>query len=183
MLLTVLAKEPAFPFCSLEAECETLMKSNLHLWMAMKRSPLFAAIEKPCPHTARSKTCPPHHQPAPTLCPSPSTLPGTIFRLHQPAAIPPLCCVAKSTCWESFHQPLSGVFQSDPRAPTTLGTHTPKIRQMKQMREKVCVYLNLWQVVETSSVCTSMYEDGRSGEKVNNNHVLLAQIQIMHPTL
>ena len=79
--LRVVAKEPAFPFCSLEAECETLMKSNLHLWMAMKRSALFAAIEKLCPHTAGSKTCLPHHQPAPTHCPSPSTLLALLFGL------------------------------------------------------------------------------------------------------
>lgn len=79
MLLTVLAKEPAFTFCSLKAECETLMKSNLHLWMAMKRFTLFATIEKPCPHTAGSKTCPPHHQPEPTLCPSPSASLALLF--------------------------------------------------------------------------------------------------------
>lgn len=69
VLPTVLAKEPAFTFCSLEAECETLMKSNLHLWMPMKRLALFTTIEKPWPHTAGSKTCPAQHRPAKSSAP------------------------------------------------------------------------------------------------------------------
>lgn len=124
VLLTVQAKEPAFPFCSLEAECETLMKSNLHLWMAMKRSALFTAIEKPCPHTARSKTCPPHHQPAPTLCPSPSTLLAPLFGCFSQQLFHHCVVWPRAPAGSPFINPLSGGFQSDPRAPPTLSTHT-----------------------------------------------------------
>lgn len=63
----------AFSFCSLEAECETLMKSNLHLWVAMKRLALFDAPEKPWPHTAGSK-----NSAHPITNPAPNPLPFTL---------------------------------------------------------------------------------------------------------
>lgn len=150
MLLTVPAKEPAFPFCSLEAECETLMKSNLHLWMAMKRSALFATIEKPCPHTAGSKNLP--TPPSTSTHPLPFTHrpPGTTFRLLWPVAIPLLCCVAMSTCWESFHQPSLGLFkaiQGHPPPPTLAHTHLKSGGDTAA--ENMCIHLKPKQFEET----------------------------------
>lgn len=136
MLLTAPAKVPAFPFCSLEAKCETLMKSNLHLWMAMKRSALFAAIEKPCPHTAGSETCPPHHQPAKppsALHPPPS---WHYFSAAPASGYSTIVLCGREHLLGALSSTLSGVFQSDPRAPPhhhhhhPQHTHSPKIRQI-----------------------------------------------------
>lgn len=124
VLLTVLAKETAFTFCSLEAECETLMKSNLHLWMAMKRLALFATIEKPCPHTAGSKTCPPHHQTAPTLCPSPTAPLALLFggigqRLFHYCVVWP-----RAPAGSPFINPLWGFSKRSKGTPHPQHTHT-----------------------------------------------------------
>lgn len=130
MLLTVLAKETAFTFCSLEAECETLMKSDLHLWMAMKRLALFATIEKPCPHTASSKTCPPHHQPASTLCPSLTTLLALLFggisqRLFHYCVVWP-----RAPAGSPFINPLWRLSKGSKGTPST-GTHTNSQTHLK----------------------------------------------------
>lgn len=108
------------------------MKSNLHLWMAVKRSALFRATEKA---GARALLAPKN---LPTLSPNgthplPFTIspPGTAFLPLRPVAILVLCCVAKSTCWESVHRPSMGFFfffQSDPRAPPQ-PLHMTEIRQ------------------------------------------------------
>lgn len=130
VLLTVLAKETAFTFCSLEAECETLMKSDLHLWMAMKRLALFATIEKPCPHTASSKTCPPHHQPASTLCPSLNTLLALLFggisqRLFHYCVVWP-----RAPAGSPFISPLWRLSKGSKGTPST-STHTNSQTHLK----------------------------------------------------
>lgn len=57
--------------------------------------------------------------------------PGTTFWLLWPMAIAQLCCVSKSTCWEPFHQPSLGFFNTIQGHPTTTSTHTHlKIRQI-----------------------------------------------------
>lgn len=124
VLAPVLAGDPSFTLCSLEAECETLIMSNLHLRITMKRLALFTTTES-CAHTLLAP------QPAQSTTNQlpPSALqhhPGTTFWLQQTVVIPPLCCLAKSTCWDPFHQCSLGFFffQYDPRVDHLACTHT-----------------------------------------------------------
>lgn len=152
MLLTASAKELAFTFCSLEAKCETLMKSNLHLWMPMKRLALFATIEKPCPHTAGSKTCPPHQQtsahPLPfTRRPPPLALllGGISQRLFHYCVVWP-----RTPAGSPFIHPSPGGFQSQPRAPphprhTHSDSHTskrPNLLEYGYFSRQICPFLS-----------------------------------------
>lgn len=85
-------------------------------------------IEKPCPHTAGSKTCPPRHQQAPTRCPS-STSPLALLFGQDERWLFHHCVVWPGVpAGSSFINPLWG-FQHSPRAPhkhtrTRTRTHT-----------------------------------------------------------
>lgn len=104
------------------------MKSNLHLWMPMKRLALSGNIEKPWPHTARSRTCPPHHQPLPPTTPTCGLQPSAPLALPlgsiSQQLFPLLCSVARNTCWEPFHpNPSLGTFKAGQAHLPTLRTH------------------------------------------------------------
>lgn len=70
--------------------------------------------------------------------------PGTTFWRHQPAVIPLLCCMAKSTCWEPFHQPPLEAFKGIQGHPLHRHTHkltnTPKIRQSWRCRKQATIW-------------------------------------------
>lgn len=116
---------------------------------------------------------------------------GTTFWLHQTAVSPPVCCVAKSTCWEPFHQSSLGFFKAIQGHPHTLSTHTNSHTPKKQTEvetrmQKTCIHLKPRQFVETSqkhSFSTLMDMYGWRRQKVNASPLLLLCMHIFHSNL
>lgn len=126
---------------------KTLMKSNLHLWMPMKRLALSATIQKPWPHTARSRTCPPHHHPhplPPNLCPSAHPPPPWHYFLAALASGYFHYCVLwpRTPAGSPFIQPLAGDFQSQPSTPPCpRDTHTDShTHTLKAMSARILIF-------------------------------------------
>lgn len=141
-----------FPFCSLEAKCENFMKSNLHLWMAVKRLVLFTATKKPCSHTAGTGgPCP--SKPTTTEQRRPSAL-HTLHSWHHLSAALANDCSIIVLCFQKhllggLSSGLPGVFQRYQKTATNFSTHTHIYLNQAEMWE-MC----LSQATTNTTVCS-----------------------------
>lgn len=83
------------------------------------------------------KTCPPHHQPAPTLCPSPTALLALLFGCFGQWLFHYCVVWPWAPAGSPFINPLWGFSKQSKGTPPNLSTHTPKIRWRHSCRKHV----------------------------------------------